>query len=300
MKVLMITGDKNLFRVGTEAHGRLQAQRRYADITPVFWGRGSLLAPLTQEGLFDVVTAQDPFWRGVVGWYVARTRGARFNVQLHADLEGQSPFRRALARAVLKRADSVRVVTEALKAQVVRVGVRAPISVLPVFISVPNVVRSAPQGMRILWAGRFEAEKDPLLAIDILKEVRAAGIDATLTMLGDGTLMSQLKERARGLPVTFPGWQHKEGYYTQLANADVLLNTSPHESFGAAMVEALAIGVPVVAPDVGVAREAGALVAPRANLTATVVEALRSKAKGVLKIELLGEEEWAEAWVKTL
>lgn len=59
-----------------------------------------------------------------------------------------------------------------------------------------------------------------------------------------------------------------------LETADVVLCTSLYESWGASIVEALAAGVPVVAPDVGVAKEAGATVVPRAQLAEAVVRVL--------------------------
>ena len=79
-----------------------------------------------------------------------------------------------------------------------------------------------------------------------------------------------------------------------------MLVTSLHESWGAAMVEALHADCAVVAPDVGVAKEAGATVVARPELGAAVIAILRSGARGRLRVPLLSREEWARRWRETL
>ena len=66
------------------------------------------------------------------------------------------------------------------------------------------------------------------------------------------------------------------------------------------MIEALAAGVPVVSPDVGIAKEAGAIVVEREKLAKAVVGVLTSNVKGELKIPMLSKEEWARKWKESL
>ncbi len=291
MKVLIITGDK---RFGP-GHPRYELQRgAVEELGVLYWRGGSWSVPVS--GRFDIVTAQDPFWRGLVAWHIARGMGARFNVQVHTDLGAQSLMRRALAQIVLRHADSVRVVSQMVKQQVEHMGVRAPITVLPVFVELEKFKSITPvphEQKTILWMGRFENEKDPLLALEVLKGVPGA----KLVMLGSGNLERTLHEQAKGLAVEFPGWQHPVRY---LAEADVVLSTSRHESWGESIVESLAAGVAVVAPDVGVAREAGATIKARSDLALGVVEVLRSGQRGALALHLLGAEEWAKQWRASL
>ena len=82
--------------------------------------------------------------------------------------------------------------------------------------------------------------------------------------------------------------------------ADVVVSTSKHESYGASILEALAVGVPVVAPDIGIAKEAGATVVARANLATAVSDVLTSGKRGELKISLPTRDEWTERWRETL
>ena len=115
-------------------------------------------------------------------------------------------------------------------------------------------------------------------------------------MLGTGRLEKVLRKFA-GREVDFPGWQDPILFFE---TAGVVLSTSKHESWGASMVEALLARVPVVACDVGIAKEAGAIVVEREKLSEAVKETLDKKVEGELKIKLLNKSEWAAAWKETL
>lgn len=301
MKVLMITGDKQLFREGSNAFERLKLQRdAVEELRVVYWGRGAIAEALHVRGQYDVVTSQDPFWRGIIAWHVARKVGASLNVQVHADLSKVSFMKHIVAQIVLHHADTIRVVSDKLKERMERMRVRAKVTVLPVYVDLArfrNVVRRPHAGTQILWAGRFEEEKNPLAAVEVLRSVQQDIPDARLTMLGSGSLKDEITKRAAGLPVELPGWQDPVPY---LAEADVVLSTSWHESWGSSIVEALAAGVPVVAPNVGVAKEAGARIAEREKLAEVVAEVLKRGERGVLKLDLLPADEWAVQWRSSL
>ena len=66
-----------------------------------------------------IVWVQDPFLLGLLGWIIARMRGAQFHIQVHTDVFhsgflSHTPANRPLvllARFILGRADSIRVVS---------------------------------------------------------------------------------------------------------------------------------------------------------------------------------------------
>lgn len=303
-KVLMISGDKKLLEPGTDAHARLMLQVAQVEQLDVFvWPQVHTLREVFRAARathYDVVTSQDPLLRGALARRAAKITGARLNLQVHMDLPALPFWKRALAGFNLRYASSVRVVSEKIKKQVEQIGTKADITVLPVYVDIErfsSVVRSPGAQKTVLWVGRFEEEKDPALAVRIFKEVCAADIDAKLIMLGKGSLEAQLRESAQGLAVEFPGWQSTLPY---LAGASVVLCTSRHESWGASIVEALAAGVPVVAPDIGIAREAGAVVAKHSELTQKTVEVLQTNAEGKLLLNLPNAHEWAVQWKQSL
>jgi glycosyltransferase involved in cell wall biosynthesis len=107
----------------------------------------------------------------------------------------------------------------------------------------------------------------------------------------------ELRSSVGELPVEFPGWRDPLPY---LQGADVVLSTSRSESWGASIVEALAAGVPVVAPDVGIAREAGAIVAELNGMPEKIVDVLQQGTRGILRLKHSEATEWASRWRNTL
>lgn len=303
MKVLMISGDKNVLVEGSEAYARLELQRSAVDCLDVFvWPQVHSWHEITRAAhanKYDMITAQDPFWRGFLAWKIARRIGAKLNLQIHTDLSAQSFARRRLAYFLLRRAGSVRVVSEKIKQQVKHLCVHARVNVLPIFVDIEKfqtAQRKSNSQKTILWIGRFEPEKDPKKAVEVLREVRK-DVDAKLIMLGTGSLEQELHTHTQGLPIEFPGWHDPLPY---MEVADVVLSTSKHESYGASIIEALSAGVPVVSPDVGIAKEAGAVVVERTELPSAVCDVLHSEKRGELLLSVLGQNEWARRWRETL
>ncbi len=296
MNVLVITGDRS-FVAGNPRFDTQASTVEYFEV--VYWGRGALF-PKVHGTSFDVVTTQDPFLRAAVGWFFAWRFKAQLHIQVHSDIRAQSLWKRALGRFMLRRADSIRVVSQKIKNQVLRIGARAPISVLPVFVDIERFqkMKRIPDAQPlILWIGRFEEEKDPLFAVEVFRRLHEKHRDVRLIMLGTGSLEEKVHQAASDLPIEFPGWQDTIPF---LSRAHVVLCTSHAESWGASIVEALAAGVPVVAPDVGIAREAGALVVPRQELADAVWDVIRSLPYVELKLNLLSKEAWATAWRNAL
>jgi glycosyltransferase involved in cell wall biosynthesis len=304
MKVLMISGDCSILDPTSAAGKRLSLQRGQVEALDVFvWPQVHLrreIIAASRKVKYDVVTSQDPFWRGLLAWRIARSSGAILNIQVHTDLFAQPFLRQVLASFVLRRADTIRIVSERIRAYLTLLNLRARVSLLPIYIDIEHfshLPHTAHLGARktMLWIGRFEKEKDPMLALRLLEQVRAQGVDACLIMLGTGTLNAQLQKTAvaRHLPVEFPGWQDPVTY---LPATDVVVSTSRHESYGASVIEALAAGVEVVSVDMGIAKEAGAIIVPRAELAKAIIEVLRASTRGTLKLLTPTAEEWARQW----
>lgn len=120
--------------------------------------------------------------------------------------------------------------------------------------------------IRLVCVSRLSAEKRPALAVETLAHLLAVGIPASLTMVGAGPLEDGLRRAARGLPVTFTGHvADRSALAALLAAADVALAPCPVETFGLAVLEAMACGTPVVVAEGGGAPE---LVADRTGRVA--------------------------------
>jgi glycosyltransferase involved in cell wall biosynthesis len=107
--------------------------------------------------------------------------------------------------------------------------------------------RTAPgRPPRVLWIGRLDQEKRPLLAIDVAARCPSAIFD----VIGDGNdaaLKAQIRMRAAALPnVLLHGYVPREGIAAFYRNADLLMCTSGQEGFPNVFLEAFSCGVPVV------------------------------------------------------
>ncbi|MDO8552898.1 MAG: glycosyltransferase [bacterium] len=228
----------------------------------------------------DVVSVQDPFETGIAGWLIARLRGSALHVQLHTDflspefsrLSLLNRLRVQIAGFVLRRASRIRVVSERIKRSLKTKNykLKTEPTVLPIFVDVEKYrnAQVSPKlaahehlfRTKLLVVSRLEPEKNVGLAIHAF--AKAALENSCLIIIGEGREGEKLHQMAiqRGVSkwVFFEGQTDPAQYYKI---ADLLLAPSRYEGYGMVVVEALAAGTPVISTDVGVAREAGAIIA---------------------------------------
>lgn len=229
----------------------------------------------------DVVTVQDPFETGIIGWWIARKFQVPLHVQIHTDFHSpryqimnlMNYFRvnSGISHFVLRQAKRIRVVSERVKQEMLKTYpfLRVPISVLPIFANIEAMrvglrdhaldAKLSRFGTKLLVVARLEHEKNVLLAL--LSFASSAPRDTCLVIVGSGKEMNALENHAKDLNVRdrvfFEGEKDATPYYTL---ADLILVPSLYEGYGLVIVEALAAGKPVLSTDVGIAREAGAIV----------------------------------------
>jgi glycosyltransferase involved in cell wall biosynthesis len=117
-----------------------------------------------------------------------------------------------------------------------------------------------PGRLHLAWAGRLAAGK----GIETLLEALAR-LDPTMTLdlLGNGPARGQLEARVRKLGlhdrVTFVGYvADRAPYLDRLAAADLFVFPSPAEGFPKVVLDAMAVGLPIVASTPRALRELGA------------------------------------------
>ena len=110
--------------------------------------------------------------------------------------------------------------------------------------------------LRLVHAGRLSREKSPHLAVATAVELHRRGVPVRMDVFGVGPHLDELVEVAGDAPVRFRGYVDSPALLSrELAHADVALSVCPGETFGLAVLEALASGTPVVTADRGGARE---------------------------------------------
>lgn len=113
-----------------------------------------------------------------------------------------------------------------------------------------------PGSLRILWAARWEHDKDPdafFAAVDELApRLAARGVDVRLSVLGEqfreAPPVFEQARRRHAERIDHWGYQPRAVYQRVLASADVLVSTAQHEFFGITVVEAVAAGVLPLVP----------------------------------------------------
>jgi len=139
--------------------------------------------------------------------------------------------------------------------------VSAPLIRIPLGVDLdtfhPSRAAPEPDGiLKLVHAGRLSREKSPHLAVATAVELHRRGVPLRLDVYGTGPHLDELLAIAGDAPVVFHGYiGDRTTLARHLAEADVALSVCPVETFGLAVLEALAAGTPVVTADTGGARE---------------------------------------------
>ncbi|MDO7135418.1 glycosyltransferase family 4 protein [Algibacter lectus] len=111
------------------------------------------------------------------------------------------------------------------------------------------------ESIKLLWVRSFSEIYNPWLAIHILKALKNENIDAELCMIGpekDGSLEST-KSLAKSLnvEVEFTGLLSKNDWHKKADGFNVFINTTTIDNTPVSVIEAMALGLPVVSTNVG-------------------------------------------------
>ena len=293
MKVLMIGMDPQLLDPTSETGRRIDFYKTALDKLSVVvlesHGKsylGKILAFIKawrvargfiRKEKFDLISAQDPFATGLIGYFLKLETGMRLQLQIHTGLFTpyfvlESVKNRAyvrLAKFLLPRADCIKVVSYGIRDYIVEELKIDPskISVLPVYVSLDDYTHSTirtnlkekyPQlNFIILMASRLVGQKNIPLAIEAVGELAKKYPSVGLIIVGSGPDEQNLKLLTKNLKlednVFFETWTNDLASYYK--TADIFLLTSTYEGWARTVVEAGACGLPVVMTSVGVAGE---------------------------------------------
>lgn len=103
--------------------------------------------------------------------------------------------------------------------------------------------------LNVCWVGRFESQKDPLLAVQAFSHLRTRNPQAHLSMVGSGALLAdaQILASRLGLKehISFLGPQSRESVATVFHESSVMLLCSYYEGSPRVVAEAAATGLPI-------------------------------------------------------
>jgi glycosyltransferase involved in cell wall biosynthesis len=114
---------------------------------------------------------------------------------------------------------------------------------------VPGPKQTIDDRLLLLYVGRVSKEKNLELLAEALESLDRSKI--TLTIVGDGPYLNEMKERLLPLGVRFTGYLHGEDLVREYQKANLFVLPSTTETLGNVVLEAQACGVPVLVTDIG-------------------------------------------------
>jgi glycosyltransferase involved in cell wall biosynthesis len=108
---------------------------------------------------------------------------------------------------------------------------------------------------KLLWVRAFASIYNPEMAVKVLFELKKTYPNATLTMVGpdkDGSLQTTKSfAESIGITVHFTGQLSKEDWWKLASEHDIFINTTHFDNTPISVMEAMALGLPVVSTNVG-------------------------------------------------
>ena len=225
----------------------------------------------------SIITTQDPFAAGLVGWLLAKLHRLQLVVQEHGDVFGAPYWRQEsygnqvwfkIGGFILKQANVVRVVARRVGEHVQTVGVVSEkITHLPVaidltqFKNVPKVKKDE-ETFTFITVARLVPQKNLVMLLQAFKTAWQNNPHTRLLIVGRGQLQKELQNLisqqyknidADNVPVVMEDWS--DDVPALFAQADAYVLSSDYEGWGRVLIEALVMGLPIVTTDVGCADE---------------------------------------------
>jgi glycosyltransferase involved in cell wall biosynthesis len=226
-------------------------------------------------GQFNLIHIQTPFLAHRIGVRLARRLGVKTVETYHTYFEHYfhhylpllpksllSSLARLISRRQCDAVDAVVAPSPQMAEALVRYGVTSRVEVIPTGLDLNRF--SGGDGARfraaheiesdrpvMLTVGRIAFEKNLNFLIDVLERTRQAVPDVLMVFAGDGPALEHLKRRVEkrqlGQSVRFVGYlDRSSGLLDCYRSADVFVFASNTETQGLVLLEAMALGTPVV------------------------------------------------------
>lgn len=186
--------------------------------------------------------------------------GIRFSMTVHGSAELDSPLTIRLPAKVAE-AEFTAAISHYTKAQLMRYCAPrdwdrihvVPCTIDDSYLSEALPIPTGSQGL--VSVGRLSPEKGHLLLLDAFAEAIADGTPGKLAIVGDGPMRAEIEKKVAklglGNDVLLLGWQNEEQIKRHLRASKGLVLPSFYEGLPVVLMEAMALGRPVIATPVG-------------------------------------------------
>lgn len=302
----MLSIDKSIEKTGTSVRGRME---HYGSLVegidiillgattqyPIMLQNGVVVHPIVSrsklisvcKAIFvarrlakktSIVTVQDPFELGLIGFIISCLTFVPLSVQVHIDFfspyfKGESIRQNIQARIapfVLRRATSIRVVSQKIATYIHdTIGIDAKkIVIAPVFVDASktkmvsvstDLHKQYPEfEWIVLVASRFVPQKNIPLAIEAFDEFRKQHQKVGMIIIGSGPSESVIQrcitDRNLGSVVKVDSSLSTQ-FISCMKTSDVFVLSSDYEGWGMTIIEVASVGTPVIMTRVGCADE---------------------------------------------
>lgn len=247
---------------------RVPTHRRYTLPLPI----SPRLNKVIQDLELDILHAQHPFLLGPWALNLARRLGLPLVFTYHTLYEHYAHYvpllqplaaKLALKKAVefANQADLVIAPTWWVRGLLLNLGIHVPIEVVPTGVELPDEIEDPaslrahlalePEARVLLYLGRLAKEKNLVLLLHAFHLIAKAVPQALLLLVGEGDARKELETLAQELglerSVRFVGVIPHARVWGFYRLAQAFLFPSITEAQGLVILEAMAVGVPVVA-----------------------------------------------------
>ncbi|MCH8532902.1 MAG: glycosyltransferase [Saccharospirillum sp.] len=213
---------------------------------------------ITENGMPDIIHVHSVLYAGLIALDLKEKYGIPYVITEHATAYSRGkvrPRKMALATSVIDEASAHSVVSSAFSRLMTRFFPKVKWQVLPnvvdeAFLNV-ELKEQNPAHFNFLAVCYFSERKGLDTLISAFAVVANLHPTARLTLSGDGDVRSKLEQQVADLGLTekvrFTGLLSREQVLSEMQNCHCYVLSSHYETFGVVLIEALALGKPVVA-----------------------------------------------------
>ena len=207
--------------------------------------------------LIDVYSTVNFYYATSVAW-LCRRLGIKYITILHGgNLEHRLQNNPKRSKRLFSNAFRMISPSPFLKEAFERYGY-SDITIIPNAIDLTQYTFQKRQkvGCKLLWVRAFAHIYNPAMAVKLTKRLVDLGYDASLCMVGpekEDTSLAECQKLANQLDVavTFTGKLSKVEWISLAEDYDIFINTTNFDNMPVSIIEAMALGLPIVSTNVG-------------------------------------------------
>ena len=255
----------NKFSYSQEKNIHLHLLPQVTRRSMIFFITSFFMFYLIKKHKISYLLAQCP----VVGGFAAALSSKFYKIPLMVEIHGDEYFRflkkdtifrrinSSIMMFVFNKAKKIRSLNSVMTKKLISYSIKGKIVEIPnrVNLSIFNPPKSEyvlHDPLRLVSVGRFVKEKDYL---QLIKNLESAKIDYHLTLIGGGVhkekYLEYISEHRIMHKITLVEWISQESLVSLIRNSDIYIQSSVSEGMPRAIIEAMALRMPIISTTVG-------------------------------------------------